>query len=655
MTRLEFKTIRLKNYRQYAGEQEIDLTSRTGRLNIIQGQNGAGKSNLLNAITLCFYGEERRQDDSDEDLESLPYVTRSVLEELDDGDSLSGYIEVELGTDNPEYIFRRTFSTYRVDSGFTNQIGDLTLRRRVGSEWKEPDNPNTHLNQVLPATVSDYFLFDGEDLDAFFEEGYTDRVRDAILDVSHIELLNTSIDHLEKVQTDIERKASNLEGEAGELRDQIDELEDELEEKESELSTTKSDIESTETEIERIDRKLQDISDEVVRDLYTEREELEEDIKEKESKIEDLQKDTVELMVEAGPVVYSSEALDYTLELFNDLSDKGQIPPKIQEWFIDELVERGECICGTELSEGDEHVKHLRELQTDVSEVMEENLEGKSEIPSMKKVASGQVDQIQDRRQQIASLSDEIDSGKERIEEIKNRLKSYDIPDDVDIEALEDNREQLESQVNTLREQKGRIEKEIEDIESKIDSTRTDLHRELEKEDRHQQILKQLDFISDADAQIRDIKQSILADIRESTEENLEQYFNELIWKDEEYDITLYDDYSIAVFDPHGDNKIGSLSAGEKQVLALSFMAALTQISGFNAPILIDTPLGRISSEPKRRIAKNLPKYVEDTQITFLMTDEEYTDEVQAMMQSSLANEYLLEFDNNVTRVVSHA
>jgi DNA sulfur modification protein DndD len=84
-------------------------------------------------------------------------------------------------------------------------------------------------------------------------------------------------------------------------------------------------------------------------------------------------------------------------------------------------------------------------------------------------------------------------------------------------------------------------------------------------------------------------------------------------------------------------------------------MAALTQISGFNAPILIDTPLGRISSEPRKKIAQNLPRYVENTQITFLMTDEEYTQSVRGILKGTLANEYQLHHKDTITTVRPYA
>jgi DNA sulfur modification protein DndD len=197
----------------------------------------------------------------------------------------------------------------------------------------------------------------------------------------------------------------------------------------------------------------------------------------------------------------------------------------------------------------------------------------------------------------------------------------------------------------------GRVDQQIETLTEKIDELDEEWRDEAAKEDKHRRLMRKLDFVDEASEEISEIKQTILAQIRKNTEENMNQYFNDLIWKDEEYTVELGENYTVSVYGKHGDNKIGSLSAGEKQILALSFMSALTKISGFNAPIIIDTPLGRISSKPKRRIAQNLPAYLKDTQITFLMTDEEYTDDVRARLQNSVANEYQLDYSNEVTEV----
>ena len=134
----------------------------------------------------------------------------------------------------------------------------------------------------------------------------------------------------------------------------------------------------------------------------------------------------------------------------------------------------------------------------------------------------------------------------------------------------------------------------------------------------------------------------------------MNEYFNQLIWKDEDYTIDLDDSYQISVSgDGSENNRIGSLSAGETQVLALSFMAALSDISGFDAPVVIDTPLGRISGENRTLIAQNLPTYLSDTQLTFLMTDTEYAGDVKRFLKGKVANKYVLDFDGGTTEVLA--
>jgi DNA sulfur modification protein DndD len=101
------------------------------------------------------------------------------------------------------------------------------------------------------------------------------------------------------------------------------------------------------------------------------------------------------------------------------------------------------------------------------------------------------------------------------------------------------------------------------------------------------------------------------------------------------------------------------LSAGERQVLALSFVAALNNVSGFDAPLVIDTPLGRISKEPRARIAKSIPSCFPDRQVILLMTDEEYTEPVRDALSESVSKEFRIQFneykDGSDAKVIENA
>ncbi|MEM4736472.1 MAG: hypothetical protein QXD41_01230, partial [Nitrososphaeria archaeon] len=71
--------------------------------------------------------------------------------------------------------------------------------------------------------------------------------------------------------------------------------------------------------------------------------------------------------------------------------------------------------------------------------------------------------------------------------------------------------------------------------------------------------------------------------------------------------------------------------------------AALNSVSGFDVPIVIDTPLARISSEPSRSIARNLPNYLQGKQVTLLVTEKEYSPEVRKELSSTVGKTYIID------------
>ena len=101
------------------------------------------------------------------------------------------------------------------------------------------------------------------------------------------------------------------------------------------------------------------------------------------------------------------------------------------------------------------------------------------------------------------------------------------------------------------------------------------------------------------------------------------------MWKKNTYDDVLIDEnYNITAHHIDDYAVREDLSMGEKLVLALSFMAALRKITGFKFPLVIDSPLGKVSGKPRHNIAKALPSFLNGTQVTMLVTNTEYDDEI---------------------------
>jgi len=103
--------------------------------------------------------------------------------------------------------------------------------------------------------------------------------------------------------------------------------------------------------------------------------------------------------------------------------------------------------------------------------------------------------------------------------------------------------------------------------------------------------------------------------------------------------------YQLQVFTRHGGlMPKDRFSAGERQILAVSILWALAQMSGRALPMVIDTPLGRLDSEHRQKLVENYFTKASH-QVVILSTDEEVDEQFYKQLLPNLAHTYHLEFD----------
>jgi DNA sulfur modification protein DndD len=111
-------------------------------------------------------------------------------------------------------------------------------------------------------------------------------------------------------------------------------------------------------------------------------------------------------------------------------------------------------------------------------------------------------------------------------------------------------------------------------------------------------------------------------------------------------DITIDDKtYEVRITDRNGHEiKKSGLSAGEKEVFAVSLLWGLAQTSQLKLPIIIDTPLSRLDSTQRDNIVNNyFPNAGE--QVVILSTDTEIDKDYYRALKARLSGAGSLEFD----------
>lgn len=89
--------------------------------------------------------------------------------------------------------------------------------------------------------------------------------------------------------------------------------------------------------------------------------------------------------------------------------------------------------------------------------------------------------------------------------------------------------------------------------------------------------------------------------------------------------IEVNNDYSLQIMDKHGNAVLADISAGQRQLMSIAFIAALAKTAAdgdlLQMPLFMDTPFGRLSLDHRLGLIDNLPKLC--AQWILLATDTE--------------------------------
>jgi len=118
--------------------------------------------------------------------------------------------------------------------------------------------------------------------------------------------------------------------------------------------------------------------------------------------------------------------------------------------------------------------------------------------------------------------------------------------------------------------------------------------------------------------------------------------YRQLAHKDQVEKITISDDGTTQIIGKTGKEITFDRSAGENQIFATALIAGLAKVSGVKAPMVVDTPLGRLDSKHRENILKFWTGDA-SRQVILLSQDEEIDYHFHKLIQDSVGKTYLLE------------
>lgn len=644
------KELVLSNFRQYYGRQSMNFAyGEEGNVTIIHGENGSGKTALINAFLWVLYGKPLNLPNPQEVI-NRRYVRESTTAKLAEIDT-SVKLYFEDGTHKFEI---ERFLNYKFDDGTyipskktevslkkINELGEAEIIKSVSDT----------IDKIIPQKLSSFFFFDGERIDNLGKQRAKTEIKDSIKLMMGLDLFMYAQKHLIAVkknfQTELAKKNG---GEYEELINNRDALNEEKEILENKLSITRDNVKASQEEIKIVDEKLQ--ADAEVGNLQ-----IEYDLKKKE--LERLKKSFLLIENELGKLLSNYGHLIMSLPLIQKIEEKStkddRMESYIDQGLLEKLKDEKYCICGRPISEHEkEHIMNLKEssfhFQNNGIHVLNKK------IGIIKEKRENLFEQIRAYSSQRNQQLKDISTVQQEIAELNFNKESKKNPTLIDLQKkftyLED----------SIQEKKALImyfEKQREEVNTKLELFEKKINKKLQENLRELNLQKSLNATIKFEKVISRLLEFQEEDIRKRLAFQIKEVFSKFLRKN--YNVTMTSDYELIVTDK-GYEEVG-MSQGEGQLTSLAFIGAIVdmqrkkaekpngdvQIKGANMkavyPIVMDSPFGALDADHRKRVAEGIHQLSD--QVIVIVSTSQWDGEVENQLSKHAGREYTLRYIEN--------
>lgn len=658
---MRFLKLVIEGYKSFQLPTEIDFTkgrAEPGRnVYLIGGMNGAGKTSLLEAIHLCLYGQKKKD-------VIFKAINRT---QLANGNAACAFeLHFEMDEGNTVVVKRSWQAGATINKARPDDLEEKLTIIKDGKRVTvaDPQIWQDFLDATIPPGITQFFFFDGEKIQEMAaDEHAAYKLRssmEAALGIGFVRRLIDDLKHLRdeerRNRTDItdedirlkenelkihQRKKNKSEAQRTEITEDIDQFIQELENRKKRFSSLFGfDAENLESSKAKERRRLQ---------LSTKLSDI-------EHRVRDLAEQSLPMALLSqyfGPLrdQIEAEAQARRHEAVRDVAqDLGNAVAETVRSFEAEERQRP-------LSEAEFHV--LRDRIVEVVRQFGPGQQAHERIISFLNLSETAAAKVHIRLEQIETAwngefercLEEHQQIRLQYDEAERAIGSTRVTDDV-----QDVFTQLQAELENYSTQIGRKKEELRQVEedlTRVDDIITTHERELSMlYQKHTgakehaiflaQTEKTMNLLTDYMESLRRMK---LGRLKSTTTEMYKRLASkgDLI-SDIEIDL---DTYLITIRDHQGHLvQKQNLSAGEKEVFAISLLWGLAQTSRLPLPIVIDTPLSRLDSTHRDRIVTN---YFPEAghQVVVLSTDTEVDQDYYRQLEPHVQHAVHLLFDKH--------
>lgn len=639
----------LQDFGLYGGRQVIELAphSRKKPIVLIGAMNGGGKTTFLDALQLALYGKLAQCSNRGE-LAYDEFLHRSVHRSKEaEGAALELDFSHTAEGEKHNFQIRRSWTN-------RDRRERLEVHHGGGLDSVLTESWAEHIEGILPLRLSRFFFFDGEKIEALAD---LERSREVLSTAIHSLL---GLDLVDQISTDLlvleRRKRAELKNEVE--REELARIDREIARLEAKQADLVQERGAAQNAIDRATKRLREAEDRYQKaggDAFEKRKEIESKRAAQDERLRILEDELREIAAGPAPLMLVADLLDVVA------ADAEAERASVQAQGLTELLtNRDKKVLDTarKAGAGDKVIAALRAfLEADLDRhararteghYLELSTEGHSALTTVRMwFGEETTDRIRHRIAQADRLEVEI-------EDLDRRLERAPAQDAIAKLAAE------RTEAQTALDQAHRALRELEETAERVNRELITFTRRKKEalettvdQERWSRMLVRSEQMRQAFTRFRG---TVVQRHVSRLEELILDSFQQILRKNSLISGLRIDPESFALTLLGSDRRELSperLSAGERQLLAISTIWGLARASGRPLPVVIDTPLGRLDSVHRDLLVE---RYFPNAshQVILLSTDEEIDEKLYAKLEPYISHKYRLEYDDRTgsTKVV---
>jgi len=659
---MKLVSLKLCNFRQFYGKTpEIYFANDRLNTTIIHGNNGSGKTTLLNAFTWVLYETFTAAFASPELL-----VNKRAIEENDFGVSVECWVEIIFDREHKRYQVKRKCYACR-DRNDRIQYSKSQLFMLIAGDdgrWYHPlQQPEEIINRILPASLHQYFFFDGERIDRFFRDGKKTNIAEDTKELLGVKVLDRSLEHLKKAKRSLEEELKIIGDVAIKKHlQQQKKLEQELENLQQEKAKIIQESEDYQKIKQEIAARLLELSG--AEELQLLKQQLSEQEKSDRKILLEGKRQLKQSISSLGQTILLANAIAKFDNIVRELRNKGELSSGIKQEFVAKLLTEETCICGTSILQGTENYERVKKLldRAGNAEIEETAIRIETQVKAIEKQSSQFWQRVDRDRAKINRSRTEIARIENQLDEIDRKLRNY--PSE-DIQKLQQKLDEIEANIREITLKLGAIGQKKVNITAKLQAISKEINKHQIKQEKQALARKRIKITGEAIERLIEVRSRLERQFRISLEQKVKEIFSTISFTpyiprlSENYELTLVENTS-------GIALPVAASTGENQILSLSFIGGIIDrvrewseqntLMGPDSskfPIVMDSPFGSLDEIYRTQVAKAIPQLA--NQLIVLVTNTQWRGEVASEMSKYIHSQYILVYNSPKPNCTSEA